>query len=136
MTLKKIKINNLFYIFITSHLIIWTLIPTLTNQNLPLDTIEALAWGSNLDWGFNKHPPMSALLVEILYILFGNNDWVYYLLSQICVVLSFFIIWNLSKEFLNNLQKETEEMLTKENINDQDRYILNHKIDVIKEIRV
>ena len=43
---------------------------------------------------------------------------------------------DLSKEFLNNLQKETEEMLTKENINDQDRYILNHKIDVIKEIRV
>ena len=45
-------------------------------------------------------------------------------------------IKDLSKEFLNNLQKETEEMLTKENINDQDRYILNHKIDVIKEIRV
>ena len=45
-------------------------------------------------------------------------------------------IKDLSKEFLNNLQKETEETLTKENINDQDRYILNHKIDVIKEIRV
>jgi ATP synthase F1 epsilon subunit len=43
---------------------------------------------------------------------------------------------DLSKEFLNNLQKETEETLTKENLNDQDRYILNHKIDVIKEIRV
>ena len=43
---------------------------------------------------------------------------------------------NLSKEFLNNLQKEAEEMLAKENINDQDRYILNHKIDMIKEIRV
>ena len=43
---------------------------------------------------------------------------------------------DLSKEFLNNLQKETEDMLSKENINDQDRYILNHKIDVIKEIRV
>ena len=43
---------------------------------------------------------------------------------------------DLSKEFLNNLQKETEETLTKENLNDQDRYILNHKIDAIKEIRV
>ena len=60
MLLNKNNIQNLFYIFITTHLILWTLIPSLTNNNLPLDTIEALAWGSNLDWGFNKHPPGSA----------------------------------------------------------------------------
>ena len=54
------NINNVFFIFLISHLIIWTIVPTLTNNNLPLDTIEALAWGSKLDWGFNKHPPASA----------------------------------------------------------------------------
>ena len=53
-------INRLFYYFLFTHLVIWTLIPSITNHNLPLDTIEALAWGSNLDWGFNKHPPLSA----------------------------------------------------------------------------
>jgi F-type H+-transporting ATPase subunit epsilon len=42
----------------------------------------------------------------------------------------------LSKEFLNNLSKSTQDKLTKENITDQDRYILNHKLDVIKEIRI
>ena len=47
------NINNIFFIFALSHLIIWTVVPSLTNKNLPLDTIEALAWGSNLDWGFN-----------------------------------------------------------------------------------
>jgi len=102
MLINKRNINNLFYIFITTHLVIWTLIPTLTNNNLPLDTIEALAWGSNLDWGFIKHPPMSAFLVETFYQIFGNNDWAYYLLSQICVVFSFFIIWSLSKDFFEN----------------------------------
>mgnify|MGYP001300514190 CR=1 FL=1 len=49
--LNKININNSFFIFITLHLLIWTLIPSLTNKNLPLDTIEALAWANNLDWG-------------------------------------------------------------------------------------
>jgi len=43
---------------------------------------------------------------------------------------------NLSREFLNNLSKETEKELAKENITDQDRYILNHKIDTIKELRI
>jgi len=102
MTPNKININNLFYIFITSHLIVWTLVPTLTNHNLPLDTIEALAWGSNLDWGFNKHPPASAFFVEIFYRIFGSNDWAYYLLSQIFVVISFFIVWKFSEEFFSN----------------------------------
>ena len=102
MTTNKININTLFYIFITSHLIIWTLIPTLTNNNLPLDTIEALAWGSNLEWGFNKHPPMSAFLAEIFYQIFGSKDWAYYLLSQICVIISFFVVFKLAEDFFEN----------------------------------
>ena len=67
------NINNIFFIFALSHLLIWTLIPSLTNKNLPLDTIEALAWGSNLDWGFNKHPPMSAFVPEVLYLVHFHN---------------------------------------------------------------
>ena len=102
MALNKKNLLHLFYLFLTIHLIVWTAIPSFTNNNLPLDTIEALAWGSNLDWGFNKHPPMSAFLVETFYQIFGNNDWAYYLLSQICVVFSFFIIWSLSKDFFEN----------------------------------
>ena len=96
------NINNIFYIFITAHLIFWTLIPSLTNQNLPLDTIEALAWGSNLDWGFNKHPPMSAFFPEVFFQIFGSQDWVYYLLSQIFVLISFYYVFKFSKEFFNN----------------------------------
>ena len=102
MGINKKNIRNLFYIFVTIHLVIWTLVPTLTNNNLPLDTIEALAWGSNLDWGFNKHPPMSAFLVEIFYQIFGAQDWAYYLLSQICVIISFFVVFKLAEEFFEN----------------------------------
>ena len=102
MLTNKRNIINIFYIFITSHLIIWTAIPVLTNNNLPLDTIEALAWGSNLDWGFNKHPPMSAFAVEFFYQIFGSQDWAYYFLSQIFVIISFFVVFKLAEEFFEN----------------------------------
>jgi 4-amino-4-deoxy-L-arabinose transferase-like glycosyltransferase len=102
MTNNNKYIENIFYIFVTTHLIFWTLIPSLTNQNLPLDTIEALAWGSNLDWGFNKHPPMSAFFPEVFFQIFGSQDWAYYLLSQIFVVISFYYVFKFSKEFFNN----------------------------------
>ena len=94
-------INRLFHYFLLTHLVIWTLIPSITNHNLPLDTIEALAWGSNLDWGFDKHPPLSALAVEIFYKIFGPQDWVYYLLSQLFVITAFYFVFKLSKEILN-----------------------------------
>jgi 4-amino-4-deoxy-L-arabinose transferase-like glycosyltransferase len=94
--------SKIFFTFLFAHLAIWTLVPALTNQNLPLDTIEALAWGSNLDWGFNKHPPLSAFSVEIFYQIFGNQDWAYYFLSQLFVISTFFILWMFSKEFFQN----------------------------------
>ena len=96
------NINNIFFIFALSHLIIWTLIPSVTNKNLPLDTIEALAWGSNLDWGFNKHPPMSAFFTEIFFNIFGSQDWAFYLLSQIFVVIAFYFVFKLAYEILKD----------------------------------
>ena len=99
MALNKKNLTNLFNIFLTIHLIIWTLVPTLTNNNLPLDTIEHLAWGSNLDWGFNKHPPVVAFVLEFFYQIFGAQDWAYYLLSQIFVIISFIVVFKLAEEF-------------------------------------
>ena len=43
---------------------------------------------------------------------------------------------DLSREFLENLGKDTESLLSQKDISDHDRYILNHKLDAIKEIRV
>ena len=102
MTTKK-NISKLYFLFLASHFLLWTLAPTITNENLPLDTIEALAWSSNIDWGFSKHPPLSAFAVEVIYQIFGNQDWAYYLLSQIFVVITFIVIFNFAKEFFNNI---------------------------------
>ena len=96
------NINNIFFIFALSHLLIWTLVPSITNKNLPSDVIEALAWGSNLDWGFNKHPPMSAFFSQVFFQIFGAQDWAYYLLSQICVLIAFYYVFKLSIEILGN----------------------------------
>tara|TARA_B100001013_G_scaffold76949_1_gene41178 strand:+ start:207 stop:602 length:396 start_codon:yes stop_codon:yes gene_type:complete len=43
---------------------------------------------------------------------------------------------NLSKEFLDNLTKDTHDKLTDKHITDHDRYVLNRKLDVLKEIRI
>jgi len=110
------NINNIFFIFTLSHLIIWTLVPSLTNNNLPLDTIEALAWGSNLEWGFNKHPPMSAFFLEVFYQIFGSQDWAFYFLSQIFVLIGFYYVFKLAYEILRNIKLSLISVLLLESI--------------------
>ena len=58
--------------------------------------------------------------------------------SDTLVILSASVInlKDLSKQFLENLNKETEGKLLQKDITDHDRYILNHKLDAIKEIRI
>tara|TARA_B100001245_G_scaffold203536_1_gene164335 strand:+ start:130 stop:525 length:396 start_codon:yes stop_codon:yes gene_type:complete len=45
-------------------------------------------------------------------------------------------IKDLSQEYLDSLNKDTNDKLADKNITDHDRYVLNHKLDTLKEIRV
>ena len=115
MIVKK-NILNIYYLFLLGHLTLWTLVPTFSNINLPLDTIEALAWGSNLDWGFDKHPPFSAFAVELFFFIFGSNDWAYYLLSQLFVIVAFIYVWKFSNEILGSKELALVSLLALEGI--------------------
>ena len=102
MLLKKKDINKNLIYFLSAHLIIWTFIPEISNTNLPLDTIEHLAWASDLQFGYNKHPPLVAWILEIFYQIFGNQDWAYYFLSQLFIISTFLIVYEFSKNFFQN----------------------------------
>ncbi len=45
-------------------------------------------------------------------------------------------IKDLSKDFIDQLSEETKKKLSEKNITDNERYILHHKLDALKEIRV
>ena len=56
--------------------------------------------------------------------------------SLVVLSVSALNVKDLSKEFLDNLNKDTQDKLTQKDISDLERYILNHKLDALKEIRV
>ena len=43
---------------------------------------------------------------------------------------------DLSKKIIDDLNKETEINLTKKDISDHDRYVLNHQLDALKQINI
>ena len=98
----KVDSKKFLYYLIFFHIILWTVIPTIVNTNLPLDTIEALAWGNDLKLGYDKYPPVFPLFTELFFKFFGNQDWAYYLLSQLFVASCFLIVFKFSQYFFQN----------------------------------
>ena len=43
---------------------------------------------------------------------------------------------NVSRDLLDNLSKDAQDKLSDKDITDHDRYVLNHKLDILKEIKV
>src|SRR5690349_17952813 len=88
------------YIFIGLHLLLWTLVPALVRDNLPLDSIEGTIWGHQLEWGYDKNPFLNGWLTALATYLDGNKDWMVYLFSQLSVVACFWAVWQLGKKML------------------------------------
>ena len=72
--------------------------------------------------------------VEEFFVEDGTVE--YFNDSLVVLSASVLNVKDLSKEFLDNLSKDTQDKLTQKDISDHDRYVLNHKLDVLKEIRV
>ena len=70
-----------------------------------------------------------AFFVEDGTVEFFNN-------SLTVLSASIINIKDLSKELLDSIRKKTENNLEQKDITDHDKYILNHKLDAIKEIRI
>jgi 4-amino-4-deoxy-L-arabinose transferase-like glycosyltransferase len=45
---------------------------------------------------------MSAFFSEVFFQIFGSQDWAYYLLSQIFIIISFYYVFKFSKDILKN----------------------------------
>ena len=88
------------YIFLFIHLIIWSCIG-LIRVVLPTDSLEGIYWGSLLDFGTPKHPPLAGWITYIVYSLFKTNFSIY-LLSQLFIIIGFIYIYKLAEYFLDS----------------------------------
>lgn len=92
---ERVKATLWFSGFVGLHLVLWTLLPSLLNNNLPLDVIEGLAWGHEWQFGYHKGPPLFAWLVELAGVIGRKTAWLFYLESQLCLLVTFFAVWRL-----------------------------------------
>lgn len=93
-------IVRFLFLVLLLQLVLWTLVPALLYTILPLDSLEAVAWGSGFSLGNAKHPPLTGWLAGLAVAATGHADWPVYLLSQLCVTGGIVCIYLLAREFL------------------------------------
>lgn len=76
---------------------LWTLVPTFFYSGPPGDLPFVLAIGHELQLGTYLGAPLAFWFAEAAYVLSGNNLFGVYLLSQICVVITYWAVFSLGR---------------------------------------
>ncbi|OXL26629.1 glycosyltransferase family 39 protein [Psychrobacter sp. DAB_AL32B] len=85
-----------FFVFLCLYFIAWSILPAFISSSVPLDVSEGISWGSEWQWGYYKHPPLSSWILYSFYQLFGHVGP--YLLSQLYVLLTLYLVYQLGKK--------------------------------------
>ena len=92
--------RHIFYIFLFVNTILWSFLAML--RNVPsFDSMEAINWGELISFGTNKHPPLSGWLMSSFYHICGDNNFVIYILGQLCILVGFIFVYKIAKFFVS-----------------------------------
>jgi hypothetical protein len=82
---------------------VWTLYGATakSSQDLHYDMGEVVGWSRELDWGYAKHPPLSAWLVRAWFSIFPLTDWNYYLFAMAVAAVGLWFAWKIAEHYLD-----------------------------------
>jgi 4-amino-4-deoxy-L-arabinose transferase-like glycosyltransferase len=82
---------------------VWTLYAVIakSSQDIHFDMSEQFVLGQELAFGYDKHPPLTMLIVRLWFAVFPAADWAYYLLAMVNSAFALWVIWKLTARFLD-----------------------------------
>lgn len=91
--------------------LLWVIQTSLLQNILPLDVVEAVVWGNQMQLGQMKSPPLSGWLAAAFWHLSGGGDWALYLLAQLTVWVGLWFVYKLAREFTDGYGAATAVLL-------------------------
>jgi 4-amino-4-deoxy-L-arabinose transferase-like glycosyltransferase len=89
----------------------WTIVPALTNLALPIDVIEGYLWGREWVLATYKHPALPSWVLEFSRIVTGQIGWPAYLVSQIFIAATLWLIFLLGRDLMDARRGAAAAML-------------------------
>jgi len=90
-----------FWALLVTHVLVWTILPALTQPNVPSETLELLSLGQTPAWGYPEQPPMAVWLAGAACAISSPSVWPAYFLAQLCTAVCLWAAWKFGREFLH-----------------------------------
>jgi hypothetical protein len=91
---------------------IWLTVPLLLYRGPPGDLATALAFGREYQVGTDLGPPLAFWLADIAYRAFGNHVFGVYVLSQLCFIVAFRVLYELARTIVGDPHAVLAVLLT------------------------
>jgi hypothetical protein len=101
-----------FWIVVLFQAAMWLLVPLLLYPAPPGDLATALAFGREYLVGTDLGPPLAFWLADIAYRAAGNHIFGVYLLSQLCFIVAFRVLFELARTIVGSQQAVLAVLLT------------------------
>lgn len=98
-SIKKLRLWFGYYLFIR---VIVLSAFFLICKKFSLDEAEAFFWGQKFQFGYSKHPPLSAWIVELWSTVTFNSGFLFHTLRHILVSLGMYSSYRLIKELITD----------------------------------
>jgi len=100
MILDSANCSRIFWLFALTHVLLWTLVPSLGRHEMDTDSMMHFAWGQEWMGSYHLHPPVLPWVVAGFLKVVGISNWTYNLLTQLNFLVAFYCIWRLAREVL------------------------------------
>jgi len=110
--LVRARPRLIFWIVVLAQAALWLFVPWLLYGSPPGDVATVLAFGREYQVGTDLGPPAAFWLADVAFRLSGNHIFGVYLLSQLCFIVTFWALFNLSRAIVGPQQAILAVLLT------------------------
>ncbi|MES2750451.1 MAG: glycosyltransferase family 39 protein [Pseudomonadota bacterium] len=102
----------IFWIVVLSQAALWFILPVVLYASPPGNMATVLAFGREYQVGTHLGPPVAFWLADVAFRLSGNHIFGVYLLSQLCLIVTFWALFKLSRVIVGGQQAILAVLLT------------------------
>lgn len=83
--ITSLSFGHQIALLLLAHVLLWTWVGVSSRSNFdaPGDMVEAYAWSQGWQWGYYKHPPLSAWVAGLWFSVVPESHWGYSLLAAV-----------------------------------------------------
>lgn len=98
--MPALKNNKILWLFLCSYVFLWGFVSSVFLSSVFPDSAQNFSWGHVYAWGYNEHPPLGAIFLNLVNLIFHNITLSAYIAGSFCLALSLWITCQIALRYI------------------------------------